>query len=117
MVESTDRNKNTQMSIYSYFSKADECGLDRTCQFLGSLAKEVHEVRSQVQSEKCKRVLSNVRDVQTELSTESILSKVLSPVGKLRSAVRHWGDSGRVIRYWRLYARVINYLSKLCPVR
>ena len=28
MVESTDRNKNTQMSIYSYFRKADECGLD-----------------------------------------------------------------------------------------
>ena len=28
------------------------------------------------------------------MSTESILSKVLSPVGKLRSAVRHWEDSG-----------------------
>ena len=28
MVELTDRNKNTQMSIYSYFRKADECGLD-----------------------------------------------------------------------------------------
>ena len=82
------------MSIYSYFHKADECGLDRTCPFSGSLAKEVHEVRSEVQSEKCKSFLSNVRDVQTEMSTESILSKVLSPVGKLRSAVRHWEDSG-----------------------
>ena len=48
MVESTDRNKNTQMSIYSYFRKADECGLDRTFQFSDSLANEEHEVRSQV---------------------------------------------------------------------
>ena len=94
MVESTDRNKNTQMSTYSCFRKADECGLDRICQFSGSLANEEHGVRSQVQSEKCKSVLSYVRDVQTEMSTESILSKVLSPVGKLRSVVRHWEDSG-----------------------
>ena len=28
------------------------------------------------------------------MSTESILSKVLSPFGKLRSALRHWEDSG-----------------------
>ena len=93
MVESTDRNKNTQRSIYSYFRRAGECGLDRTCLFLGSLANEEHDVRSLVQSEKCKSVLSNVRDVQTEMSTESILSTVLFPVGKLRSAVRHWEDS------------------------
>ena len=112
MVESADRNKNTQMSIYSYFSKADKCGLDKTCTFSGSLAKEVHEVSILVPSKKCKSVLSNVRDVQTEMSTESILSKVLSPVGKLRSAERHWEDSGvcnqvlEIIRdsyklYWR----------------
>ena len=54
MVESTDRNKNTQLSIYSYFRKADECGLDRTCSFSGSLAKEVNEVRSVVQSKYAK---------------------------------------------------------------
>ena len=65
------------MRIYSYFrNKACECGLDRTCLFSGSLEK-VHEIRSLVQSGKCTSVLSNVRDVQTEISTESILSKVL----------------------------------------
>ena len=65
------------MRIYSYFRKAGECGLDRPCPFSGSLGKEVHEIRSLVQSGKWTSVLSNVRYVQTEMSTESILSKVL----------------------------------------
>ena len=58
MVESTDRNKNTQMSIYSYFRKTVECGLYRTRQFSGSMANEEHEVRSQVVPEKMQKVSS-----------------------------------------------------------